>query len=169
MVKYTDMNHPAQDFNNNKAELALDFGRAQTEMRSLMRQRIQSKINQLDTDLSFELLEIIGLLWRSDGINQQEISDKVSKDKSSVTYLIGALLKRDLVKRVAHDTDRRHKLIFLTEKGKHIRKVIYPIVLECYAQACGDIDLDLLQANTRMVRQMTANLQRPLMHKEYKK
>lgn len=143
----------------NKAELALEFARAQNEMRSTIRQVIQAKINALDTDLSFELLEIIGLLWRTDGINQQEIGDKVSKDKSSVTYLINSLVKRDLVKRVEHIEDRRHKLIYLTAKGKRIRKVIYPLVLECYAEACGNTDLELIRQNTRLVRQMTTNLQ----------
>ena len=143
----------------NKAELALEFGRAITEIRSTMRQLIQTKINTLDPDLSYELLEIIGLLWRTDGIHQQEIGDKVSKDKSSITYLINALVKRDLVKRVEHPRDRRHKLIFLTEKGRQIRKVIYPLVLECYAQACGNIDPRLLSQNTRMVRQMITHLQ----------
>ena len=142
----------------NKAELALDFGRAQNEMRSRIRQVIQAKISAVDPDISFELLEIIGLLWRRDGINQQEISDHLSKDKSSVTYLINSLVKRDLVKRVEHEKDRRHKLIFLTKKGKTIRKVIYPLVLDCYAQACGDIDLKKLQESTDMIRQMTENL-----------
>ncbi|GAB3347511.1 hypothetical protein GCM10027566_01960 [Arachidicoccus ginsenosidivorans] len=143
---------------NQKAALALELARAQNEMRSKMRQVIQTKISALDPDLSFELLEVIGLLWRSDGINQQEISDRLSKDKSSVTYLINALVKRALVKRIEHEKDRRHKLIFLTDKGKQIRKVIYPLVLESYADACGDIDLEILKQNTVMIREMTKNL-----------
>src|SRR5690606_29488489 len=141
-----------------KAELARDFGRAQNEFRSKMRQVIQSKINELETDLSFELLEILALLWRQDGIHQQQISDQVSKDKSSVTYLISALHKRGLVNRVELDKDRRHKLIFLTQQGKELRKMIYPLILECYAEACGSISIEALEQNTAMVRQMTANL-----------
>ena len=145
--------------NLEKAESALELGRAITEMKSIMRQKIQAKINRLDPELSFELIEIIGLLWRKDGINQQEIGDHISKDKSSVTYLINALVSKDLVKRTPHKTDRRHKLIFLTSRGKHIRQEIYPLVLECYEAACGDIDLMVIHENTLLIRQMTMNLQ----------
>jgi DNA-binding MarR family transcriptional regulator len=78
------------------------------EMKSHLRQQIQAKISEHDPDLSFELLEIIGLLWRRDGINQQEIADTVSKDKSSVTYLINRLVKRGLVERI-EDNKRSEK------------------------------------------------------------
>src|SRR5436190_1955125 len=104
------------------AGLALDFGLAFNEMKSRIRQLIQEKINESDPDLSFELLEIIGLLWRKEGITQQEIADTVSKDKSSMTYLINSLVKKELVKRVEHESDRRHKRIYLTDKGKEVRK-----------------------------------------------
>lgn len=147
-----------QNTTHSKAILALELSRAQNELRSKIRQAIQAKISETGTDISFELLEIIGLLWRQDGIHQQEIGDQVSKDKSSVTYLINALVKRELVTRVEHDKDRRHKKIFLTQKGKQIRKVIYPLVLDCYAQACDDIDAAALQKSTHTIRQMAGNL-----------
>ena len=108
----------------NIAELALELGRAMNEMKSRLRQQIRLKISEYDPDLSFELLEIIGLLWRRDGINHQEIAEIVSKDKSSVTYLINSLVKRGLVKRVENKNDRRNKQVFLTPKGRQKRKII---------------------------------------------
>ncbi|SEA39468.1 DNA-binding transcriptional regulator, MarR family [Arachidicoccus rhizosphaerae] len=147
-----------QNHSHSKATLALELGRAQNELRSRLRQSIQIRISETGHDISFELLEIIGLLWREDGIHQQEIGDHLSKDKSSVTYLINALVKRGLVTRVEHDKDRRHKKIFLTSQGKALRKVIYPLVLDCYAQAAGDIAPALLLQSTTMIRQMAGNL-----------
>jgi len=142
----------------NIPELALELGRAMNEMKSRLRQQIQSKINEYDPDLSFELLEIIGLLWRRDGINQQEIADIVSKDKSSVTYLINSLVKRGLVKRVENKNDRRNKQIFLTPMGKQKRKTIFPWVLDLYQRAAGDIGADEIRNAISLVKKMTANL-----------
>ena len=143
---------------NDISELALEFGRAMNEMKSRLSQKIQSKINDYDPDLSFELLEIIGLLWRKDGINQQEIADIVSKNKSSVTYLINSLVKRGLVERVENKNDRRNKQIFLTESGKQKRKIIFPWALDLYQQAAGDIDADEIRNAISLVKKMIANL-----------
>jgi len=140
------------------SELALEFGRAMNEMKSRLSQKIQSKIKDYDPDLSFELLEIIGLLWRKDGINQQEIGDIVSKNKSSVTYLINSLVKLGLVERVENKNDRRHKQIFLTQKGEEKRKIIFPWVLDLYRQAAGDIDADEIGNAIFLIKKMIANL-----------
>jgi len=142
----------------NIAELALELGRAMNEMKSRLRQQIRSRIGEYDPGLSFELLEIIGLLWRRDGINQQEIAEIVSKDKSSVTYLINSLVKRGLVKRVENKNDRRNKQVFLTPKGRQIRKIIFPWVLDLYQQAAGDTGSDEIRNAIALLKKMTANL-----------
>lgn len=140
------------------SEVALELGRAINEMKSRLRQQIQSKIAEYDPDLSFELLEIIGLLWRKDGINQQEIAVIVSKDKSSVTYLINSLVKRGLVERVADKSDRRNKQIFLTPAGKQKRKTIFPWVLDLYRKAAGDLSEEEIRNAFDLVKKMSANL-----------
>lgn len=141
------------------AEQALEFSRAFTELRSRVRQRIQAAIAAAGLDLSFELLEIIGLLWRKNGITQQEIADIVSKDKSSMTYLINSLVKRGLVTRNENENDRRNRHIFLTEKGRHVRKTIYPLVLHVYAEAAGELAETEISSALRLVKKMTDNLQ----------
>ena len=142
----------------NIAELALELGRAMNEMKCRLRQQIRLKISEYDPDLSFELLEIIGLLWRRDGINQQEIAEIVSKDKSSVTYLINSLVKQGLVKRVENKNDRRNRQVFLTPKGRQKRKIIFPWVLDLYRQAAGDTGSDEIRSAIALVKQMTANI-----------
>ena len=140
------------------AEVALEFGRAMNEMKSRIRQRVQARLNEAAPDISFELLEVIGLLWRRDGITQQEIADTISKDKSSMTYLIHNLVKRKLVKRVEHESDRRNKRIFLTAKGKAMRKLIFPWVLGVYEEAAGDASIADLKRSISLTRKMSKNL-----------
>ncbi|MBL3546588.1 MULTISPECIES: MarR family winged helix-turn-helix transcriptional regulator [Chryseobacterium] len=141
------------------SELALELGLAMSEMKSRLRQKIQSKINEYDSDLSFELIEILGLLSRNNGINQQEIGTQVSKDKSSITYLINNLVKRELVERIENENDRRNKQIFLTSKGQQTIEAIYPLALELYEKAAGDLHKDEINKALILVRKMTANLE----------
>ncbi|SHK71391.1 MarR family winged helix-turn-helix transcriptional regulator [Chryseobacterium polytrichastri] len=144
---------------NNISEIALELGLAMGEMKSRLRQKIQAKINEYDPDLSFELIEILGLLRRNNGINQQEISSKVSKDKSSITYLINSLVKRELVERVENTTDRRNKQIFLTVKGNEIVETVYPWALELYKKAADDLNENDINNALLLVKKMTANLE----------
>jgi DNA-binding MarR family transcriptional regulator len=144
---------------NNISELALELGLAMGEMKNRLRQKIQAKINEYDSDLSFELIEILGLLWRNNGINQQEISNKISKDKSSVTYLINSLVKRELVERVENKNDRRNKQIFLSVKGREIVETVYPWALEFYQKAVNDINEDDIKKALFLVKKMTTNLE----------
>ncbi|WP_412850756.1 MarR family winged helix-turn-helix transcriptional regulator [Chryseobacterium sp. PMSZPI] len=143
----------------NISELALELGWAISEMKSRLRQKIQTTINEYDPDLSFELVEILGLLSRNNGINQQEIGNKVSKDKSSITYLINNLVQRNLVERVAYKNDRRNKQIFLTPKGKHIVETIYPWALELYEKAAGNLRENEINNTLLLIKKMTANLE----------
>lgn len=144
---------------NDISELALELGLAMSEMKSRLRQKIQTTINEYDPDLSFELIEILGLLSRNNGINQQEIGNKVSKDKSSITYLINSLVKRDLVERIAYKNDRRNKQIFLTPKGKQIVETVYPWALDLYKKAAGGINEEEICKALLLVKKMTANLE----------
>ncbi|WP_312285453.1 MarR family winged helix-turn-helix transcriptional regulator [Chryseobacterium gleum] len=144
---------------NDISELALELGLAMSEMKSRLRQKIQATVNEYDPDLSFELIEILGLLSRYNGINQQEIGNKVSKDKSSITYLINSLVKRDLVERIADENDRRNKQIFLTPKGKQIVETVYPWALDLYKKAVEGIDQKEISKALLLVKKMTANLE----------
>ncbi|MET3538930.1 MarR family winged helix-turn-helix transcriptional regulator [Chryseobacterium limigenitum] len=148
---------PAEE--NNISELALELGLAMGEMKNRLRQKIQAKINEYDPDLSFELIEIMGLLSRNEGINQQEIGNKVSKDKSSITYLINSLVKREFVQRIENKNDRRNKQIYLTDKGKQIVETVYPWALELYKKAAGDFNENEIKNALLLVKKMTTNLE----------
>jgi DNA-binding MarR family transcriptional regulator len=83
--------------NNTKTELAVAFGRSMSELRTYTRQQIQIKEHGIN--ITFEMLEVMGCLWKKDGINQQEIANLTLRDKSSMTYLLDNLVKRKLVNR----------------------------------------------------------------------
>lgn len=144
-----------------RTDLAIELGRTMTELRNQLRQSVQLKIKEHGINITFEMLEVLYCLWQKDGINQQEIADLTLKDKSSMTYMIDNMVKRDMVKRVEDELDRRNKLIFLTEAGTALRTQLYPWIAEVYHQATEDFDKKNLKDSIDMFQQMILSLRKP--------
>ncbi|GEP90622.1 DNA-binding transcriptional regulator, MarR family [Chitinophaga terrae (ex Kim and Jung 2007)] len=145
---------------HNIVDLARELGRAISEMRTFMRQNLQVKIREQNVDITFELLEILGILFRKDGVNQQEIADVIVKDKSSMTYLIDNLEKRGMVERREDQNDRRSKLIYLTEKGRALEKELNPWIREMYEKATMGMEMNDLQVALSQIQKMNENLRK---------
>lgn len=143
-----------------KAELALDMGRTMNELRTGLREFIQTKIKEHGINITFEMLEVMGCLWKKDGINQQEIADFTLRDKSSMTYLLDNLVKRKMVKRVEDENDRRNKLIFLTPDGVDLKEQLYPWALEVYDMASTGLEITELQQGMALLNKMIVNLKK---------
>ncbi|RFM31933.1 MarR family winged helix-turn-helix transcriptional regulator [Chitinophaga silvisoli] len=140
------------------SEKAKDLLRSMSEVRNTLRQYISVRIREEEVDITFELLEILAYLYKKDGINQQEIADLMLKDKSSMTYQIDGLVKRDLVKRMEDENDRRNKLIFLTEKGKGLQEVLQSWVAALYDKSVKDVDVGDMDTALALVQKMNDNL-----------
>jgi DNA-binding MarR family transcriptional regulator len=143
-----------------KQEITTEFTREITKVNLALKQYIQAKFRQHDIDLTFEMLQVMACLWKNDGINQQEVSNITVKDKASMTYLIDNLTTRKLVYRLEDDKDRRNKLIFLTEKGKHMEEQIQPWITEMYAVVNKSITAEQLSACIKVLGIMSENLRK---------
>jgi DNA-binding MarR family transcriptional regulator len=144
----------------NKTEIAVQLAYLMQELRNFTRKHIQKKIKEHDINLTYEMLEVMGCLWRKDGLNQQEIADRTLRDKSSMTYLLDNLIKRKLVKRSADKNDRRNKLIFLTKEGLTLKDILYPWVADVYGLASEKITGEDLQNGVLLIRRMVNNLKK---------
>jgi DNA-binding MarR family transcriptional regulator len=148
------------DKNITKVQLAVELGRSMLELRNYVRQYIQEKIKEHNINLTFEMLEVMGALWKKDGVNQQEIADLTLRDKSSMTYLLDNLIKRKLVQRVEDKIDRRNKLIFLTTEGLKLKELLNPWVAEVYEKASAELaDIDL-KNGLSLLNSMIENLKK---------
>ncbi len=143
-----------------KVELARELGRSMAELRTYLRQFAQIKIKDQGINMTFEMIEVMSILWKKDGINQQEIADRTLKDKSSMTYLIDNLVKRDMVSRVEDDNDRRNKLIYLTTAGSNLEEQLKPWVDEVYETATVDMDIADLKKGVAILDQMISNIKK---------
>lgn len=142
----------------NLAAMARELGRGMSEMRTFLRQQMQVKIKAEGLNISFELLEVMFHLQQKDGAYQQEIADVLIKDKSSMTYLIDNLVKRELVARMEDPNDRRNKKIFLTEQGKKLLDTLNPWVMDMYGKATDGIKAADLEKAILLVQRMNKKL-----------
>jgi DNA-binding MarR family transcriptional regulator len=141
-----------------KAELSLELGRSMAELRTHLRQFIQVKLKEQGINLTFEMLEVLGVLWRKDGVNQQEIADLTLRDKSSMTYLLDNLVKRKMIKRVEDENDRRSKLVFLTKEGNDLKEQLNPWVAEIYEIAGQELEVPDFEKGIILLNKMVSNL-----------
>ncbi len=84
--------------------------------------RLQKNFKQAAIDITVEQWSVLYHLWKSDGMNQQELCNATFRDKPSITRLVDNLEKLKLVKRNASKQDRRMNLIVLTDEGKELEE-----------------------------------------------
>jgi len=128
------------------------------KVNTTIRQFIQCNFKKHNIDLTFEMVQVMGILWRKDGVNQQEIANITVKDKASITYIIDNLTKRGLVTRLEDANDRRNKLILLTEHGKLLQTKVQPFINEMYEAAEKDLDITQLTDFMVFLDKMDENL-----------
>lgn len=106
-----------------------DFVRAILKTQHRYRQAMLKRIREHNIDLTFEMLHLLRNLVEAGKMNQQMLVEKTFTDKSSLSYLLKNMEKRNLIRRVKDTTDKRNNWVLPTEEG-HLQ----------YTQAIGCID-----------------------------
>ena len=123
-----------------------------TEFRELMlqvfrtrmafRRAMQRTLKRNNAGITFEMLQVLSSLWHEQGITQQVLAERTAKDKACLTNLMNKLEKKGYVRREEDPTDRRSKLVFLTNEGEEFRNQIRPILDQVYVNAEQTIGLE---------------------------
>ena len=123
-----------------------------TEFRELMlqvfrtrmafRRAMQRTLKRNNAGITFEMLQVMSSLWHEQGITQQVLAERTAKDKACLTNLMNNLEKKGYVRREEDPTDRRSKLVFLTNEGEEFRNQIRPILDQVYVNAEQTIGLE---------------------------
>jgi DNA-binding MarR family transcriptional regulator len=82
------------------------------------------QIEVLEFDLSYELIYILKMLRRNDGMRISDIAEEMKIKVFTATRLADQLEKRELIKRKRDSVDKRNILVTITAKGKRIVKKI---------------------------------------------
>lgn len=80
-----------------------------------------------DFDITPEQWSLIYRVVEKNGLTQKELSDTTYKDQGNVTRSIDRLEKKEFLKRIPNETDRRVINIYPTHKAIQIVEAIVPI------------------------------------------
>ncbi|SFM01202.1 MarR family winged helix-turn-helix transcriptional regulator [Pelosinus propionicus] len=124
----------------------------------LLTNRLNKKLKQQDSWITAEQWGIINFLLQQDGLTQNQLAQKTSKDHTCVSRLIDNLIKRDLIERRPDESDRRTNLIYLTEAGKSLQIEIAKLVENHLQHAFHGIDSSDIKTCLSVIDRVMENL-----------
>jgi DNA-binding MarR family transcriptional regulator len=142
-----------KDFNPLK-EIGFIVARTHRTMLNTLQQRLVDN----NFDITAEQAIIIMKLYQKEGISQQELSDALFKDKSSIKRLIDNMERKNFIVRVPDQNDGRNKLIYLTHRGKALREQMAEVAICLLDEAQENIDTEEIKICKKVLNQIFNNL-----------
>lgn len=87
----------------------------------LLNNRITQNFHAAGLNITREQYTLLNYLWDKDGLNQRDIADICSKDKTSITRQLEVMEKNGLLTRNTDSVDRRIKRIYLTKYAREVK------------------------------------------------
>lgn len=126
--------------------------------RQSIKHYFQQNIKETHQEVTYEMFQVLNVLWKKNEVNQQEIANAVQKGKASLTPLIDNLAKINLVTRREDTADRRNKIISLTEEGKLYKKKFEPMMNEFFRLFNADIPEEKIKEVTVLLLKMSSRI-----------
>ncbi|MDE5413632.1 MarR family winged helix-turn-helix transcriptional regulator [Alkalihalobacterium chitinilyticum] len=101
---------------------------------------------------------VMMLLWEQDGLTQNQISQKLNKDKTNIARMASNLEKKGFISRVNCNDDRRSVKLFLTTEGKALGEKVIPITEEFNDVVVKDISKKELEQLEMTLTKMSKNV-----------
>lgn len=115
-------------------------------------------IRNTKAGITFEMLQIMSCLWTEQGISQQVLAERTAKDKACLTNLMSNLERKGYVCRKEDPTDRRNKLVYLTEEGEKFHEWIAPLLADYY----HELEMRIGNEKLRQIENLLIELQHAL-------
>ncbi|MCC5932245.1 MAG: MarR family transcriptional regulator [Cyclobacteriaceae bacterium] len=120
--------------------------------------RMDHKFERAGYPITREQFGVIRLLWEENGRTQQNLAERLVKNKASITSLIENLEKKNLILRKPNRHDKRSKLVYLTEKGRMMHDNMLELVQEIVDVAVKGIEDEKLMIVRDVLRKMIENI-----------
>jgi len=88
------------------------------------------------------------VLWIEDGLTQRELSQRIGMMEPTTVTALNNMARRGLIRRRRNPRDRRKINIYLTARGRTLRRTLAPIAMEVNALALQDFsprEVDMLR------------------------
>lgn len=117
------------------------------------------KLQENGINITPEQYLVLDILWEKESLSQQNIADIIQKDKNSVTKIIDSLEKKQLVRRVMDQKDRRINKIELTDEAIALEKITTDVAINFMNDTIKGIDNKDLDSFVNVMRQIKDNLE----------
>ena len=134
------------------------FGRQLGMTGKAMYRRLNDNLAEAGFRINADHYIILRNLQHQDGMNQQQISQILARDKTATKRLIDLLETEKLVKRVPLACDRRHNMIHLTPKGKRLCGQLIELGDRTNREALAGIDLQDIKVCTNVLAHVLHNV-----------
>jgi DNA-binding MarR family transcriptional regulator len=121
--------------------------------------RLQNNFSKAGHDITGEQWMLLHLLWQEEGRSQQQLANKLGKNKASIVPMLDRLEKKNIIVRIQDKTDGRQKLIYLTSQGKSLEVELEALNDENLERSQTKISRDDLQKTRAVMQQMIDNLE----------
>ncbi|CAN5486592.1 hypothetical protein BH10PSE17_BH10PSE17_31600 [soil metagenome] len=98
------------------------------------------------------------ILWERDGITQRELSHEAGVMESSTVIALRSLEAMDFVRRDRIDGDRRSYYVYLTARGKALKRKLVPLAEEVNAVALRGLKASEIETTRQCLLVMLDNL-----------
>jgi MarR family transcriptional regulator, organic hydroperoxide resistance regulator len=98
------------------------------------------------------------VLWDQDGLTQRELADRIGIREPTALIAIKDMESRGLVKRVRSKSDRRKIHVWLTPKGKALKRQLIPLARHVVATAAGDLRITEVRRFLGLLAKMQKSL-----------
>jgi DNA-binding MarR family transcriptional regulator len=88
------------------------------------------------------------VLWIEDGLTQRELSQRIGMMEPTTVTALDNMARRGLIRRRRNPRDKRKINIYLTPRGRALRRILAPIAMEVNAVALQDFtprEIDVLR------------------------
>ncbi len=96
------------------------LGRQTGVLNHLLSRRLNGLLAEAGTGITVDQFRLLTMLWREDGITQQQLATMLGRDRASVTRMTDILEEQGILMRIADKNDRRINLLYLTKKGREL-------------------------------------------------
>jgi len=134
------------------------LGHLATQFSKAVLRRISQDLQKSGSPISSEQWTALVHIWNEEGQTQQQLGEKLLKDKTNVARLLASLDGLGYIKRVPGQTDRREKTIHLTAAGRAAMPGMAALVQRVLNEACAGIDGHELSLCRRVLLRARLNL-----------
>jgi DNA-binding MarR family transcriptional regulator len=121
------------------------------------RQYFQNQLKANGFDITLDQWLILNTIIENPTISQNEIAEKVFKDKASVARIIELLVQNGFLTRSIHPTNRRMFQLSITEKGNETIEKLSGLVQVFRKNAVLGISPDALEETQSIMKTIIAN------------